>query len=561
MTAMVAFAVLLIAPGGVARAATDNPFIAPAFNRTLIEAALEKGRSEGPAPVGVTGIIVPHHLLAADLIARGFHAASRGQYDRIVVMAPDHFREVSGRFGTTLAGFETVFGPVASDAEGVRALAAGSGLVDVREDLAQEHGLVGLMPFVRHFFPGVPVVTLIAGVDTTPAQWREAAGALKPLLGERTLVVQSTDFSHYLRHDEAVLRDQQTLMLLASGDENAVAPLLQPDHLDSKAALYMQMRLQREVYASQPVVIANRNSADYGGDAVVTTSYLAAVYLKDPAEGSKLRYRDVGSVFLGGDVLTGRYLLPVLRDEDARDAIVEAVRAATGGAPVVANLEGVILDEPVAGLDDSAHLMVRDIAVPVLQRLNIVAAGLANNHARDLGEIGFGETMRILRAAGVQPLEHGRAIDIGPVRIVAINYIPGRGNTAALYREPGDSAAVCALDAAPPLVALVHWGEEYVAEAGERERAIARQLADCGVAVVAGAHSHQASSTVEMVPGRETAMVFSLGNFLFDQRGDRASAALLELRTFASGTVAARLVSLPNLFELGSAARATPASN
>ncbi|MCC0042129.1 MAG: AmmeMemoRadiSam system protein B, partial [Rhodobiaceae bacterium] len=72
MTAMVAFAVLLIAPGGVARAATDNPFIAPAFNRTLIEAALEKGRSEGPAPVGVTGIIVPHHLLAADLIARGF---------------------------------------------------------------------------------------------------------------------------------------------------------------------------------------------------------------------------------------------------------------------------------------------------------------------------------------------------------------------------------------------------------------------------------------------------------------------------------------------------------
>jgi len=46
-------------------------------------------------------------------------------------------------------------------------------------------------------------------------------------------------------------------------------------------------------------------------------------------------------------------------------------------------------------------------------------------------------------------------------------------------------------------------------------------------------------------------MVFSLGNLLFDQTSPRGSGALLELRVFKQGTVAARLVPVPNLFELG----------
>ena len=43
---------------------------------------------------------------------------------------------------------------------------------------------------------------------------------------------------------------------------------------------------------------------------------------------------------------------------------------------------------------------------------------------------------------------------------------------------------------------------------------------------------------------------FSLGNFIFDQSSPRGSGALLELRVFGQGTVAARLVPIPNLFDL-----------
>ena len=45
-------------------------------------------------------------------------------------------------------------------------------------------------------------------------------------------------------------------------------------------------------------------------------------------------------------------------------------------------------------------------------------------------------------------------------------------------------------------------------------------------------------------------MVYSLGNFIFDQSSPRGSGALVELRVFKQGTVAARLVPIPNLFDL-----------
>ena len=530
----------------------ENPFVAGAFDKAKIDAAIASADTIKPVE-GVTGIIVPHHLLAADLIARGFRAASAGSYDRIVMLAPDHFRAVSGGFGTTRAGFETVYGAVETDTAAVEELAGGNALMEMRGNLSHEHGVVALMPFVKHFFPDTPVVALIAAIDTTPDQWRAMAASLRSVVTEKTLVVQSTDFSHYLPLDQAVLRDQESLGVIAANDPEQVPPLIQPDHLDTKAGLYIQMRLQREIFSSHPVVIANSNSAEYSGIAENTTSYVTAVYLRDAEAGTSLVPDDQRVVYFGGDVLLGRYLTPVLLEEGAREAVTQKILAVTHGRPLIINLEGVILDEPVAGLWDDAHLMLRELAVPVLKDIGVVAASLANNHSRDLGIVGFDETRRILRGAGIIPLEHGKDADTGAVRVTAANYIAGRDSEPALYRNPQDSGAVCNLDAAPPLVAFMHWGREYTSEAGSKERETARVLAGCGVQVIVGAHSHQASVRVDNVPGQAVSMVYSLGNLLFDQSMDKSTSALLEVRVFGSGTVFTRLIGLPNLFRFGNA--------
>ena len=129
-----------------------------------------------------------------------------------------------------------------------------------------------------------------------------------------------------------------------------------------------------------------------------------------------------------------------------------------------------------------------------------------------------------------------------------INAPPSR--IADAIANPDDLSWVCTLHAAPPLVAFVHWGEEYVTTPGDEERQIAGNLARCGVSLIVGGHSHQASEGIEPLRGGAAQTVFSLGNFIFDQSSPRGSGALLEVRVFRQGTVAARLVPIPNLFDL-----------
>jgi poly-gamma-glutamate synthesis protein (capsule biosynthesis protein) len=537
---------VLAAGGPWAARAADNPFL-PARDPVPLLAAIEAETPSFTPPPGVTGITVPHHLLAADLIARGFWAASAGHYDRVIIISPDHFHKVSKAFGTAREDLDTVFGVIGSDAAAVGAVAA-SPLVETLPTINYEHGVMAVAPFAVHFFPTAKVVPLLASVNATEADWAAMVEVLRPLITPRTLIVQSTDYSHYRPIGEAVARDQESIAAITAGDPAAIDPLLQPAHMDSKAAQYIQLALEREL-GSKPVILANRNSVEYGGSPDDTTSYVVTAYLRDPAAGTMFSYADQSRVMFAGDVLLGRYFLPALRDPESWTKLRDTVLGITRNTPLIVNFEGVLLDKPVVGLDFNAHLTMTEDAAPTLTALNVTAASLANNHANDLGAEGRAETVTQFKRIGVTPLEHGTVTDMGAFRLLALNFVGGKMVGEAIA-DADDLSWVCSLHAAPPLVAFVHWGEEYVTTAGDEERRIADSLARCGVSLIVGGHSHQAADAIEPLRGGSAQTVFSLGNFIFDQSAPRGTGAMLELRVFKQGTVAARLIPIPNLFDL-----------
>jgi hypothetical protein len=154
-----------------------------------------------------------------------------------------------------------------------------------------------------------------------------------------------------------------------------------------------------------------------------------------------------------------------------------------------------------------------------------------------------------LERLGVAPIEHGAVVDLGALRVLGLNFVGGKMVGEAIA-DPDDLDWVCELDAAPPLIAFVHWGPEYVTAAGDKEQQTADALAQCGVSLIVGNHSHKAADTIEPLRGGAAQAVYSLGNFIFDQTSPRGTGALLEVRTFKQGTIAARLIPIPNLFEL-----------
>jgi AmmeMemoRadiSam system protein B len=528
-----------------------TPFAAMYFDPKPFMAAIAGERIEATPRFHVSGISVPHHLLASDLIARGFAAAAGNQYDRVIILSPDHFNRSRRPMATTRREIDTVFGTSQNDSAATRALLEADSLFDDSDLFAKEHGIAALLPFVRHFFPSAKIVPIAISYNASRADCDQALALIETLTGPGTLVVQSTDYSHYLPADVARQRDQETLNIIAANDFDAVLNLLQPAHMDSRASQYMQMLLQSRIFNSYATVIANRNSAHYSAMGTRTTSYIVTVYSERPPTGAEMRYPDQELLYFGGDAFIGRYLTPPLVEKDVAASIVHEVTSVTGGAPLILNLEGVMLDDPPEGTGTTLHVMHASLAIPILQALNVKVASLANNHSFDMGSAGFEEMRSILQRAGIVPLVHKAVVDVGPIRLLGLNFIGKLDYRDFPVAREKDLSDICSVQGRPPLIAFVHWGQEYTASAGAGEYAAAQSMHDCGIGAIIGAHPHRAAIKIEARQGGEYQLTYSLGNLLFDQTTDRGSGALLELRAFKQGTFAARLIPIPNLFDLG----------
>src|SRR5208337_1571045 len=280
--ALIALVLLLVAPCSGPDQPPGKEAFPPLFpDRELFLAAIGQCRA-GPLPQKISGLTVPHHLLAADLMARAFARVQGRHYRRIIILSPDHFSRSRSPFAVTLRDFETALGRLATDRPAVNRL-LGNPLVTESSLFSHELGVQALLPFIAHYCPGALIVPIAIRYNSRPAEWDSLARTLAPLITPETLLVQSTDFSHYLTAPEARRRDQETLRVLSGGDPREVLSLRQPDHIDSLGCQYLQLLLQRQIFGAGPTVIGNPNSQEYTTEAVErTTSYIVQLYSAEP---------------------------------------------------------------------------------------------------------------------------------------------------------------------------------------------------------------------------------------------------------------------------------------
>lgn len=500
----------------------------------------------------LTGIVVPHHLLADSLVALGFRAASGFAYKRIVILSPDHFRRAEKLFATSPLRYQTPYGPVAADRDAVRTLVASGGdLIEESCLFAKEHGVQALLPFIRHYFPEAEIVPVAMSIRSRRADWDRLIAALLPIVDDDTLVVESTDFSHYLPQHDARRFDQQTLNVIAGGNLDQIAALRQPQHADSVGALYVQTALQKRRFDANPLVIANESSNAFSAaEMAETTSYNVVLYAPADARLDSPAYGGSRIYYFAGDTNFGRAMKIALLDPDAAQRVRDAVLARTKRRPLVLNLEGVILPNVPETLDDLTLAMPEDLTLGWLKDLNVAAVSLANNHATDLGDSGLAETKRALDSVGIAHFGQGEVLKLPGLDIAGLTdldsnalYQTGLITPALLDRLNGG-------DSTSPLAVMVHWGREYQATPSDREMQLFDALRLRGGVAIIGGHPHVAGGGPVALAGGEAVGVYSLGNFLFDQTAERSSGQLVELRVFPQGTVFVRTLALPNLFDL-----------
>jgi len=493
----------------------------------------------------IAAVTVPHHLLAAEVIARPLRMASGGSYERIIILTPDHWKRSTTTVATTTRDFITPLGIIPSDRAAATHLLEHP-IVSHSNLFSHEHGVRAILPFLARDYPGVPILAVAIDVRSKPSHWKSLAEALRPLFTTKTLLIQSTDFSHYLPAAEAAKRDAESLRILAIGDPAGIEILQQPQHLDSLAAQWITLDLTRARGCLPPIVVENRNAVEFGPapDDPRTTSYISQLHSPGFIPAANLP----GSPwFFGGDTHFGRHVADLLSDPAQAGRIDSAILDVTGGGPLVLNLEGVMIDDPPSFNDPAPR-----IAMPVsatldrLRRWNVRAAVLANNHTLDFGPQAL-EAMTVhLRSAGITPLRNGATADLGKFTLATATDLQNQPRPRGYLLDPASFEAWSDADQGKPLVAFLHCGREFSAPPTARVHLLAEWAEQAGASVVLGAHPHRPSPRWFL--GERSLQFPSLGNLLFDQSNPLNSGGLVELRFFPQGTFAARWIPLGNLY-------------
>src|SRR5262249_1341978 len=294
-------------------------------------------------------------------------------YDKILVLFPDHFRKVRLAFATTRRNFDTVYGPVATRKDDIERLLQSP---DIEEsDLFQrDHGIGAILPFLKHALPGKEIVPIAVSINSRPAEWDRLLAVLAGMVGPATPVVQSTDFSHYLPMGEAILRDQQTLNVIAAGTPADIVRLAQPGNLDSRGAQYIQLRLQREFFHAQPRVLYNSNQQAYSDARIAqTTSYVVQAF-EPSAIGHATSDLPGSKVYcFAGDTFFGRSIASTLSDPELSTHVRGEMQRILGGCRLILNLEGVVVPRVPRKLPLLGLAMPKALALEWLRALNVEA--------------------------------------------------------------------------------------------------------------------------------------------------------------------------------------------
>jgi AmmeMemoRadiSam system protein B/AmmeMemoRadiSam system protein A len=161
-------------------------------------------------------LIVPHagYIYSGPVAARAFDelAPGRGLIRRVVLLGPVHRVAVRGLALPGAEFFDTPLGRIPVDAAAVAKLASLPQVVTSAPAHAMEHALEVQLPFLQEVLGEFSLVPLAVGMASVP----EVAEVLERLWGgPETLIVVSTDMSHYHAYEEAQRIDGATLTKIA----------------------------------------------------------------------------------------------------------------------------------------------------------------------------------------------------------------------------------------------------------------------------------------------------------------------------------------------------------
>lgn len=242
----------------------------PTALREMVDQYLEDAETNAKVP---KAIIAPHagYIYSGPIAASAYARLkkARQRINRVVLIGPSHRVAFRGLAVSRSEVFTTPLGDIDVDMDAVESIAGLPFVEYIEQAHTLEHSLEVHLPFLQETLESFKLVPIVAG-DASPEQ----VGQVLDILwgGDETLIVVSSDLSHY--HDYLTARrlDEQTSNLI----EQLKYEQLSSEGACGKVPVTGLLKLLREK-ALRIKTVDLRNSGDTAGDKDRVVGYGAYV--------------------------------------------------------------------------------------------------------------------------------------------------------------------------------------------------------------------------------------------------------------------------------------------
>lgn len=218
-------------------------------------------------------IIVPHagYIYSGPVAATAYARLekARGLINRVVIIGPSHRVAFKGLVVSQAENFITPLGSIPVDKEAVAVISSLPFVGYLEQAHTYEHSLEVHLPFLQETLDFFKIVPIVAG-DATPEQVGKVIDALWG--GDETLIVISSDLSHYCDYATAKQLDKHTSELI----ENNQYERLSFDSACGKVPISGLLKVARDKELTIKTIDL-RNSGDTAGDKSRVVGYGAYV--------------------------------------------------------------------------------------------------------------------------------------------------------------------------------------------------------------------------------------------------------------------------------------------
>jgi len=243
-----------------------------------MELAAGKAAVLGPdlSELHLRALIVPStgYSYSAVVASAAYRQLIGRKYQKVIVIGPSHFIQFPGMALTESDFFESPLGLVPVDQTINERLAMDFNFVVNEMAFMKEYSIELQLPFLQKYLPEAKLVPLVLG---NKVNYVDMAAKIAEIIDDQTLIILSTNLSHFLNNEKARKVDQETINAILAKDTDLI---LQEGQASALSGLAMLTEIAK-AKEWQPMFLAYGNSSEAGDDESSVVGYGSLLYISE----------------------------------------------------------------------------------------------------------------------------------------------------------------------------------------------------------------------------------------------------------------------------------------